>query len=94
MQKRLKFFVISGGPGDAQGQINSFGFGDAEPLRVDGLEVQHCTSYTYLGSPFTCDGSVSSVMKVHAQNKLCHVLKFVTFICKNNDTIYCETSFV
>ncbi len=72
--EKTKFFVISGGPGDA------------EPLRVDGLEVQHCTSYTYLGSPFTCDGSVSSAVKVHAQNKLCHVLKFVSFIRKNNDT--------
>ncbi len=71
--EKTKFFVISGGPGDA------------EPLRVDGLVVQHCTSYTYLGSPFTCDGSVSSSVKVHAQNKLCHVLKFVSFIRKNND---------
>ncbi len=37
--EKTKFFVISGRPGDA------------EPLRVDGLVVQHCNSYTYLGSP-------------------------------------------
>lgn len=46
--EKTKFFVISGGPDDA------------EPLRVDGLVVQHCTSYTYLGSPFTCDGGSPS----------------------------------
>ncbi len=55
---KTKIFVISGGPGDA------------EALHVDGLAVQHCTSYTYLGSPFTSDGSVSSAVRLHAQNKL------------------------
>ncbi len=40
----------------------------------------------YLGSPFTSDGSVSPAIKVHAQNKLCQVLKFMSFIRKNNDT--------
>ena len=38
----------------------------------------------YLGSPFTDDGSPSTAIKLHA-NKMCHVLKFVSFINRNND---------
>ncbi|MPC81345.1 hypothetical protein E2C01_075955 [Portunus trituberculatus] len=40
--------------------------------------------YIYLGSPFTSDGSVSSALKVHAKTILSHVLKFVSFVKKNN----------
>lgn len=47
--------------------------------------VNSCTSYLYLGSPFTCDGSVSSAVKMHAKNKLRQVLKYVNFLKKNND---------
>ena len=39
----------------------------------------------YLSSQFTSDGSVSSAVKWHAKNKLCHVLKYVSFVKKNND---------
>ena len=39
----------------------------------------------YLGSPFTADGSVSTAIKIHAENKMCHVLKFVAFVNKNNN---------
>ena len=39
----------------------------------------------FLGSPFTTDGSVSSVISAHATAKIPHVLKFVSFIKKNND---------
>ena len=70
---KTKFFVINGEEEDK------------EPLRVDELVIEHCTSYTYLGSPFTSDGSVSSAVKVHVKNKLCHVLKYVSFLKKNND---------
>ena len=31
------------------------------------------------------DGSASTAIKLHAQSKLCHALKFVSFINKNND---------
>ncbi len=70
---KTKFFVINDEAGDAA------------PFRVGQLVVAHCDSYVYLGSPFTCDGSVSSAVKLHAKNKLCHVLKFVSFLRKNND---------
>ena len=59
------------------------GAGDADPLRVNDLIVEHCN--VYLGRHFTCDGSVSAAVKLHAQNKLCQVSKFVSIIRKNND---------
>lgn len=70
---KTKFFVINGGAGDA------------DPLHVNDLVVEHCSRYVYLETSFACDGSVSSAVKLHAQSKLCHVLKFVYFIRKNND---------
>ena len=73
---KTKFFVVSGDDGDK------------EPIRVNGLVIEHCDAYVYLGSPFTSDGSVTSSVKVHAKNKLCHVLKYVSFLRKNNDVPY------
>ncbi len=72
-QSKTKFFVING---EAR---------DTEPLRVNGLVIDDCLSYQYLGSPFTSDGSVSSAVKIQAKEKICHVLKFVSFLRKNND---------
>lgn len=72
-ESKTKFFVIGGTPEDR------------EPLRVGGICVNSCTSYVYLGSPFTSDGSVSSSVKLHAKSKTSHVLKFVSFVKKNND---------
>lgn len=59
--------------------------GDKEALVSDGLVVEHCDTYVYLGSPFTIDGSVSSAIRAHARSKLPRVLKFVSFKNKNND---------
>lgn len=70
---KTKFFVINGDDGDT------------EPMVVGELMIEHCSSYVYLGSPFTSDGSVSSAVRVHGKNKLCHVLKYVSFVTKNND---------
>ena len=72
-QSKTKLFAISGSETDR------------EPLMVDGLEVKHCNSYVHLGSPFTSDGCTSSAVKAHANVKMSHVLKFVSFISKNND---------
>ena len=58
---------------------------DDEPFGVGEVMVEHCTSYTCLGSPFTGHGSVSSAVKLHTKSKLCHVLKFISFLKKNND---------
>ena len=72
-QSKTQFFVINGTSRDV------------EPMVVDGIAVRHCDLYIYLGSPFTSDGSPSSAVKAHAKLKLPHVLKFVSFLRKNND---------
>ena len=51
---------------------------------MNDLKVVHCNLYVYLGSPFTSDGSISSAVKAHANVKMTHVLKVVSFINKNN----------
>lgn len=43
---------------------------DMKPTHVDNLTVQWCGSYVFLGSPFTCDGSVSHAAKLRATLKL------------------------
>lgn len=53
-------------------------------MSVGDLVAEHCDSYMYLGLPFMCDGSVSSAVKERAKTKICQVLKFVSFITKNN----------
>ena len=70
---KAKFMVVNGN--------NS----DKEPLYYYGNLINYCKSYIYLGSPFTDDGSPSSAIKIHASNKMCHALKFISFVTKNND---------
>ena len=52
---------------------------DKDPIIVDNLVINHCDVYTYLGSPFTSDGSISSAIKAHAQEKMAHFHKFIAF---------------
>ncbi len=59
--------------------------GDKEALVRNGLVVEQCDTYVYLGSPFTSDGSVPSAIRAHTRLKMPHILKFVAFISKNND---------
>ncbi len=75
-QTKTKYMVINGSDADMQ------------PLEVQGLVVEHCNMYVYLGSPFTSDGATSSAVKTQANLKMPHVLKFVSFIKKNNDVPY------
>ena len=70
---KTKFFAVNGDNDDKQ------------PIKVDDIVIESCDRYVYLGSPFSADGSVSTAIKIHAENKLCHVLKFVAFVHKNND---------
>ena len=78
-ESKTKFFVINGGENDR------------EPLRVDGLSVERCDNYVYLGSHFTADGSTSSAVKAHAVAKMSHVLKFISFVKKERRcSIYCK----
>ena len=73
MLERQSFFVINGVAEDLA------------PIYINDMAIERCNSYVYLGSPFTCDGAVNSSVKEHAKSKLCHVIKFVSFIKKNND---------
>ena len=75
-QAKTKFMVINGNDADMQ------------PLEMQGMVVEHCNMYVYLGSPFTSDGATSSAVKIQANMKMPHVLKFVSFIKKNNDIPY------
>ena len=52
---------------------------------IDDTVVEACERYVYLGSPFTADGSSSTAIKAHEENQMCHALKFVVFVNKNND---------
>lgn len=56
----------------------------SESLSVDDKRIEYCSTCIYLGSPFKCDGSVSSAVRIHAREKMCHVLKFVSFLKNNN----------
>ena len=56
-----------------------------QSITVDGLIVEACNQYLYLGSPFIADRSTTTIIRVHASNKMCHTLKFISFINKNND---------
>ena len=70
---KTKFFVIHGTELDN------------EAIVVDDLIVDSCKQYIYLGSIFTADGSIASSVKAHAQSKVAHVIKFVSFLNKNRD---------
>lgn len=58
---------------------------DREPFRVGEMVVEWCDRYMYLGSMFTSIGTLKSAIAAHAQVKMCHILKFVSFLEKNRD---------
>ena len=57
---------------------------DRQPITCNNLSIKHCDKYIYLGSPFTADGSLATAIKAHAQEKMAHFNKFVSFLHKNN----------
>ncbi len=63
--KKTKFFALNCSPEERR----SFTVGE--------MVVDWCESYMYLGSIFTCDGSVSSAAASQERCKTAHVLKFV-----------------
>ncbi len=58
------------------------------PFIVGGMVVEWCNEYVYLGSLFTADGSLSSAIAAHAEAKMCHVLKYVSFLGKKKKKRY------
>ena len=62
---KTKFFVLNGT------------LEDRETIHVNGLVVERRTQCVYLRSPFTADGSVTSLVRTHADVKMVHVMKFI-----------------
>ncbi|MPD05024.1 hypothetical protein E2C01_100743 [Portunus trituberculatus] len=58
---------------------------DRQSITVGNVTVNLCEQYVYLGSAVTADGSTSAAVKAHAQRTMCHALKFIAFVEKNND---------
>ena len=50
------------------------------------ITVKHTTSYVYLGSPFTENGNVRSILENHTKMKRSDLNKFKIF-CKKNETM-------
>ena len=55
-----------------------------QPILVDGITLSYTESYMYLGTPIV-NASVSQQVKQHIDGKTCHVMKFISFLAKNND---------
>ena len=56
---------------------------DKENIVGDNLVIKLCDSYVYLGVAFTGCGKFQPSLKQHASDKLCHLLKYVSFVDKN-----------
>ena len=72
-ESKTEFMVINGDQDDQR------------DLEIQGATIKHCSSYWYLGTPITSDGSMKSVINIHVKDKMKHVLKFVTFLKKQHN---------
>ena len=59
---------------------------DRESFVVYNVTVKHTTSYVYLGSPFTENGNMNCVLKLHVKTRMKDLNKFKIF-CVKNDTM-------
>ena len=59
---------------------------DREEFTCMNVTVKHTDSYIYLGSPFTEDGSIRSVIELHVKSRAADLNKFKIF-CKMNCTM-------
>ena len=59
---------------------------DRENFCYENVTVKHTSSYIYLGSPFTGNGSVKSVLDLHVKIRTADLNKFKIF-CKKNETM-------
>ena len=75
-ESKTKFMAINGNAADR------------EVIVVGGNEVlaiQHCDTYHYLGSIFTCDGRVRTAVKEHAKCVKTYLMKLIAFFKCNTD---------
>ena len=59
---------------------------DRYDFAVGGVVVKHTTFYIYLGSPFTENGKMNDVIKLHVKSRMKDLNKFKIF-CKKNETM-------
>ena len=52
---------------------------DKEDILSEGIKVKYCTSYIYLGATITDDGKYTTVINLHAGEKMKHVTKFYSY---------------
>ena len=69
--KKTSFFVINRRPDDCK------------PLVFGELKIPYKSTYCYLGSFFTDDGKISSVLKLHVKSRVSDINKFVIFCAVN-----------
>ena len=56
-------------------------------INIQGLAIDHCKSYVYLGAVFTSDGSVKSSLEEHCRQKLNCFHKLIIFLKTNVDIL-------
>ena len=71
-ESKTKFMVLNG---DAQDKMN---------IVSNNLVIKICEFYIYLGAVFSATGKISPSLEKHAEEKYCHILKFVSFVKKNS----------
>ena len=71
--KKTKFMVINGSDEDRT------------KMSMEGLTIDHCDVYVYLGAVFTSDGSTKSAIEEHYKMKQSHFHKLVIFLQTNVD---------
>ena len=71
--KKTKFMVINNKPVDK------------ETIICEDINIEYCSSYIYLGSTITDDGTCMSCINAHAKEKQKHVFKYLVFLNKNKD---------
>ena len=58
---------------------------DRQPIPFQNILITHCFKYVYLGSIFTSDGNLSSMLLEHVKAKRKHLNKFIIFVKSNPD---------
>ena len=59
---------------------------DRKEFVVGGVTVKHASKYVYLGSPFTEDANINSMIKLHVKSRRSDLNKFKIF-CRKNETM-------
>ena len=71
--KKTQFMVINGSDQDRA------------IISIDGMSIDHCDVYVYLGCSFTSDGNTKSAIEEHYKMKQSHFHKLVVFLKTNVD---------